>query len=162
MKHFLKFTLVIVALSAGPAVAQQIPSCIEFAESQIYRGASPDCAPLKLSNADAFEVLDLLNVKKSGYSYFVTLTKPEWNVLDYKDIWEMLSLMVSAIQSLYSTNSDVYFVAGMTGLPILLSDLPQDRIVARAIYTRRPISLNSKEVFPPDHHKRLYTLIVYR
>ena len=162
MKRLLMLVLLAAAELASPAAAQEIPSCLEFADKQTAPGASPDCAPINITNAEAFNVLQEFKVQKSGYDYFIARRTDEWESLSSSAIWQLLALVVSAIQSLYNENSDVYFIADVGRAPMFLDEVPQDQIVARAIYPSPSLLLNPTEVYPPGHHERMYTLIVYR
>lgn len=80
--------------------------------------------------------------------------------------WILLFLVVSAVQSLYSENADVYLAIPPKnetekGL-LLFGNYPQENIIGYAKYITGSLEIPDTRHFPPNCHKRTYTLIIYK
>jgi hypothetical protein len=165
VKNLIIFFVFIFLVNTQFAFGQNIPSFMEIAEKRTKPGASPTCAPHIMDNGTAFEVLKPF--KKIGYDYYLFATEKEWEKIEYNERWRVLAIAVSAMQSLYGDNCDVYLaVTPKTEMDKLMLGLnpTMDRIKGHAKYIYRvPKNLfgSKTERFPARHHERLYNLIVY-
>ncbi len=156
---------IILIFSATALRAENIPSCIEIASKKDKPGASANCAPIILSNDKAFEIIKTFNIKKVGYDRYVFMKKEELLKADHKSKWELLALMVSAVQSLYEENVDCYIAvlpetdAEKTAL--ILGSYPESKVAAHAKYVWPDLKPHPGRKWPANHHQRLYKLIVY-
>ena len=146
-----------------------VPDCYLLVKNEIIPGALPECAPSIISNDSAFKILNdfpVNPVKKIGYDWYVFLPKKEWNKISYNKKWILLFSVVSAVQSLYSENADVYLAIPPKnetekGL-LLFGNYPQENIIGYAKYITGSLEIPDTRHFPPNCHKRTYTLIIYK
>ena len=82
--------------------------------------------------------MKMMRAKKIGYDYYVFWDDKFADKTTKNTIWKALTTTVSAIQVLYGKNADVFFVRGLPDRKmlsqILLSDIPEEHLVARARY----------------------------
>jgi len=156
----MKSFLVLFLLSTQIIYAAEIPSCMDMVMDK--PGASEICSPPIISNKEAFEGIQLTKIKKIGYNWFLLGTREQWKKVSTKMIWQNLIISIMSIQSLYGENVDVYFVILPLSKADFLGVIPQEKIKAVAKY-KTPENLfgNGDNTFPKNHHKRLYTLIVF-
>ncbi|MGE3296125.1 MAG: hypothetical protein AB7I68_02125 [Porticoccaceae bacterium] len=146
--------------------SESIPSCYEIVKTKTKAGASPNCAPLIINNDIAFDVINYFNGKRISYDWYFFVAEKD-SKMTYKAKWDALSLFVSSVQSLYEENSDIYFViypeSDREKSLINLGQYPAEKIIGYAKYVlpKNPFSSNKDHVFPENHHKRIYKLIVY-
>ena len=98
-------------LSVAPCAAiysADIPSCTDIARGRSTPGASPKCAPQIIDNDRAFQILK--NAEQISFKWYVFGNESDWKRIPHSQLWSSLAMTVSAIQSLYDTNSDVLFV----------------------------------------------------
>ena len=166
----IKYLLSIVTLSAAMAnasYAQELQGCINLAKNKTGSGASQNCAPMILDNDLSFKLIKDLNGKKINYDWYVFIPKDEIKTIKHNMRWQLLSSMVSAIQSLYGENADVFLTtipeSENEKLMLMIGEYPMDKILGHAKYIV-PDDLfenNKTKKYPEGHHKRLYKLIIY-
>ena len=167
IRNFVIIALIFISslLVSSILKAENIHSCINEASNRNKAGASTNCAPVILSNDTAFEIIKTFNVVKVGYDRYIFMKKEKLSKIDYKRKWELIALMVSAVQSLYGENADCYLAslpeteADKTAL--MLDSYPESRIAACAKYVWPDLKSHPERKWPPNHHERLYKLIVY-
>lgn len=154
--------LMVVALGAPRAAsAAEAISCFDV-EERTEPGASDYCAPIRLTNEEAFKALQnlqKLGLRKIGFDYFMITTEPFPPDL----VWKVLAVGVSAIQTLYGANADIYVMRPPSArgeeLFSLFGEVPEHLLLGRARYVW-PVP---EKLSPPgpDHFDRFYVLIVY-
>ena len=156
--------MILTLLISTQATAAEIPSCMDLVKDRNEPGATEQCAPPIVQNDAAFKIIKEFGLKQVGLNWYIFGKEEGWKTFNAKSRWQLLITSISAIQSLHTGNADIY----MVDLPetetekasLMLGNYPMSKIKGHAKYNMGKL-FNKSNQFPPGHHERMYTLIVY-
>ena len=87
-----------------------IPSCHDdIAVRRTEPGVSPDCTPPILDMEKSKEILNGFNAKKIKGKWYIFLSAEEFSgKLDSASRWKTISLLVSAVESMFAKQEECY------------------------------------------------------
>jgi hypothetical protein len=144
-----------------------IPSCHDdIAVNKTEAGTSPGCTPPILDQETSLDVLKNFGVKKIKGKWYMFISAEEFaGKLDLASRWKSISLLISAVQSLFAEKAECYIVR----IPeteddkeaLLAGNYPQKLIAASAKPVDLPDEEKSSKKWPEYHFPLLYTITVY-
>ena len=178
MKKVTKFLSFIVILcvsytffSASSTYAYKggsgIPSCHDdIAVNRTEPGTGPECTPPILDKETSVDILENFGVKKIKGKWYMFISAEEFEgKLDSSSRWKSISLLISAVQSMFAEEAECYIVripeSEEDKEALLAGTYPQKFRAASA----QPVKLSDEEKsskkWPEYHHPLLYTITVY-
>lgn len=142
------------------------PSCHDDIAKRMEKpGESPLCTPPILKPEVAKDFLTQFNVKKVQGKWYIFLTPTEFKgEFDTASRWETLSLLVSAVESLFVEKAECLIVkipeTDAEKAALLAGVYPPELIAASARYAVKEKEI-AYEDWPEYHHHLFYKLTVY-
>lgn len=145
-----------------------IPSCHDdIAVRRTEPGVSPNCTPPILDMEKSKEILDGFNAKKIKGKWYIFLSAEEFSgKLDSASRWKTISLLVSAVESMFAKHEDCY----LARIPateeekdgLLAGNYPQNLIAASAKHVKMEEKEGEEErKWPEYHHPLFYKIEVF-
>ncbi len=164
------YTFILTIIFYSIIYSQSIPSCFDIVKTKTQPGVIPKCAPIRLPDSMAYEMLygefGKNKIKKINYNWYVFLTKNE--KVNTATLWKLLVTVVSSVQTLYEENADVFIVVipetESEAQLLLLGQYPSDKIKAYAKYFISDDLFNldkRKNNYKRECFHRTYKLFVY-
>lgn len=158
--------LVLIAVFAvrdsGPV--GPLASCFDFAEDQTGAADSGPCAPFVFPQDEAARLLETMELRSLRSGFYVVADADSWAAISKAEIWRTISAVVSAVLAVHGENADVYFIvtpASREESTLLLEGrLPEERIVATAIFNAKTTKRLRAGDVPEGHFVRSYRLNV--
>ncbi|OKY75832.1 MAG: hypothetical protein BM485_05710 [Desulfobulbaceae bacterium DB1] len=153
------------SVSAFPS-GSSIPSCHDdIAANMTAPGTGSECTPTIMSQEKALEILKNFTARKVNKKWYIFISEEEKaGKLDAASRWQTISLMASAVQSMFNENADCLLVRAPATedekKALLQGNYPQALIAAEARYVEGSKDKNEGE-WPEYHHHLLYKITVY-
>lgn len=141
-----------------------LASCFDFAEEQTGAAQSPACAPFILPEGEAERLLESVTLERLEAGFYLVADEASWAEISKAEIWRTISAVVSAVLAVHGESADVYFIvtpASREESALLLEGkLPEERIVATALFEKRTTKRLKYGDVPEGHFARIYRLNV--
>lgn len=144
-----------------------IPSCHDdIAVKRTEPGVSPNCTPPILTEEKSIEILKNLKTNKIKGKVYMFISAEEFEgKFDSSSRWKSISLLTSAVQSLFTGYTECYIVripeTNEEKESLLAGNYPQKLIAASAKYVELTKEEESKKKWPEYHHPFFYKITVY-
>ena len=144
-----------------------IPSCHDdIAVKRTEPGVSPDCTPPILDRETSLDILKNFVVKKVKGKWYLFLSAEDFEGrLDIASRWKSISLLVSAVESMFAEKSDCYIVrvpeTSEEKEALLAGNYPQKLVAVSAQHVVLSEDEKSSKKWPEYHHHLFYKITVY-